>query len=146
VWRLHARAAMLNVTQSAVSRQVRQLEDQLGEQLLERHHHQLELTDAGRALLRTLQQSFDRIELTVRAIQPWPHQPSRRGYGLVKGRRERRVVAPRAGQHRDIANLRVRGLVRLPGHELGQELRACQLSVQQQTPLERLLVGETLLG
>lgn len=62
-------AEQLNVTQSAVSRQVRQLEDQLGETLLERHHHRLELTDAGRALLRTLQQSFDRIELTVRTIQ-----------------------------------------------------------------------------
>ncbi len=62
-------AEQLNVTQSAVSRQVRQLEEQLGEALLERHHHRLELTAAGRALLHTLQQSFDRIELTVRAIQ-----------------------------------------------------------------------------
>jgi LysR family glycine cleavage system transcriptional activator len=62
-------AEQLSVTQSAVSRQVRQLEEQLGETLLERHHHRLELTDAGRTLLRTLQQSFDRIELTVRAIQ-----------------------------------------------------------------------------
>ena len=62
-------AEQLNVTQSAVSRQVRQLEEQLGEALLERHHHRLELTEAGRALLRTLQQSFDRIELTVRTIQ-----------------------------------------------------------------------------
>jgi LysR family transcriptional regulator, glycine cleavage system transcriptional activator len=62
-------AEQLNVTQSAVSRQVRQLEEQLGETLLERHHHRLELTDAGRALLRTLQQSFDRIEVTVRTIQ-----------------------------------------------------------------------------
>jgi LysR family transcriptional regulator, glycine cleavage system transcriptional activator len=62
-------AELLNVTQSAVSRQVRQLEEQLGETLLERHHHRLELTGAGRALLRTLQQSFDRIELSVRAIQ-----------------------------------------------------------------------------
>jgi LysR family transcriptional regulator, glycine cleavage system transcriptional activator len=62
-------AEQLNVTQSAVSRQVRQLEEQLGETLLERHHHRLELTDAGRALLRRLQQSFDRIELTVRTIQ-----------------------------------------------------------------------------
>lgn len=62
-------AEQLNVTQSAVSRQVRQLEEQLGEALLERHHHRLELTAAGRSLLRTLQQSFDKIELTVRAIQ-----------------------------------------------------------------------------
>lgn len=62
-------AEQLNVTQSAVSRQVRQLEEQLGETLIERHHHRLQPTEAGRALLRTLQQSFDRIEQTVRTIQ-----------------------------------------------------------------------------
>jgi LysR family transcriptional regulator, glycine cleavage system transcriptional activator len=66
-------AEVLSVTQSAVSRQVRQLEDQLGEVLLERHHHHLQLTDAGRLLLKALQQSFDGIELTVRAIQQRQH-------------------------------------------------------------------------
>lgn len=60
---------LLNVTQSAVSRQVRQLEAQLGTSLLERRHHHLELTSAGRILLRALHQSFDKIELTVRSIQ-----------------------------------------------------------------------------
>jgi LysR family transcriptional regulator, glycine cleavage system transcriptional activator len=62
-------AAWLNVTQSAVSRQVRQLEEQLGETLFSRRHQHLELTHEGRVLLRALQQSFDKIELTVRAIQ-----------------------------------------------------------------------------
>jgi LysR family transcriptional regulator, glycine cleavage system transcriptional activator len=62
-------AALLNVTQSAVSRQVRQLEEQLGETLFSRGHQLLELTHEGRVLLRALQQSFDKIELTVRAIQ-----------------------------------------------------------------------------
>lgn len=62
-------AEVLNVTQSAVSRQVRQLEDQLGEALLIRCHHQLHMTDAGRALLGALQHSFDRIEIAVRGIQ-----------------------------------------------------------------------------
>ena len=66
-------AELLNVTQSAVSRQVRQLEEQLGEPLLQRRHHHLQLTDAGRMLLRALQQSFDRIELTVRGIQQRQH-------------------------------------------------------------------------
>jgi LysR family glycine cleavage system transcriptional activator len=66
-------AERLNVTQSAVSRQVRQLEEQLGETLLERRHHQLELTAAGRLLLQALQQSFDKIELTVRGIQQKTH-------------------------------------------------------------------------
>ncbi|WP_397452995.1 LysR substrate-binding domain-containing protein [Pseudomonas sp. NA-150] len=66
-------AELLNVTQSAVSRQVRQLEEQLGESLLERRHHHLELTSAGRVLLRALHQSFDKIELTVRGIQEKNH-------------------------------------------------------------------------
>jgi LysR family transcriptional regulator, glycine cleavage system transcriptional activator len=66
-------AEVLNVTQSAVSRQVRQLEDQLGEVLLERHHHHLRLTDAGKLLLKALHESFDRIELSVRAIQQKQH-------------------------------------------------------------------------
>ncbi|RFU45126.1 LysR substrate-binding domain-containing protein [Paraburkholderia sp. DHOC27] len=66
-------AELLNVTQSAVSRQVRQLEEQLGEPLLQRRHHHLELSAAGRLLLQALQQSFDKIELTVRSIQEKTH-------------------------------------------------------------------------
>jgi LysR family glycine cleavage system transcriptional activator len=66
-------AELLNVTQSAVSRQVRQLEIQLGEPLLLRRHHHLQLTDAGRLLLRALKQSFDKIELTVRDIRDRRH-------------------------------------------------------------------------
>lgn len=61
-------AERLNLTQSAVSRQVRNLETQLGEPLLVRHHHDLELTRAGAELLATLQQAFNTVELTVRAI------------------------------------------------------------------------------
>ncbi|MHC5348549.1 LysR substrate-binding domain-containing protein [Metapseudomonas furukawaii] len=66
-------AELLNVTQSAVSRQVRQLEEQIGEALLVRRHHHLELTRAGRKLLDALNQSFDRIEIAVRAIQQKSH-------------------------------------------------------------------------
>lgn len=61
-------AQMLNLTQSAVSRQVRNLEKQLGENLLIRHHHDLELTPAGTELLATLQLAFHNVELTVRSI------------------------------------------------------------------------------
>lgn len=67
-------AEVLNVTQSAVSRQVRQLEDQLGEVLLERRHHHLQITGAGKVLLKALHESFDRIELSVRAIKQKHHQ------------------------------------------------------------------------
>jgi LysR family glycine cleavage system transcriptional activator len=61
-------AQMLNLTQSAVSRQVRNLEKQLGENLLIRHHHDLELTRAGAELLATLQLAFHNVEQTVRSI------------------------------------------------------------------------------
>ena len=61
-------AERLNLTQSAVSRQVRNLEDQLGEPLLIRHHHHLELTPAGAELLATLQQAFHDVERAVRDI------------------------------------------------------------------------------
>lgn len=61
-------AQMLNLTQSAVSRQVRNLEKQLGENLLIRHHHDLELTRAGSELLATLQLAFHNVEQTVRSI------------------------------------------------------------------------------
>ncbi|MDO9418095.1 LysR substrate-binding domain-containing protein [Pararhizobium sp.] len=61
-------ADRLNLTQSAVSRQVRNLEEQLGEALVIRHHHHLELTPSGAALLAALQQAFHTVELTVRGI------------------------------------------------------------------------------
>ncbi|MBO3762453.1 LysR substrate-binding domain-containing protein [Ciceribacter sp. L1K22] len=61
-------AERLNLTQSAVSRQVRNLEDQLGEALLIRRHHHLELTPSGLELLAALQQAFHDVERTVRNI------------------------------------------------------------------------------
>ena len=61
-------AQLLNLTQSAVSRQVRNLEAQLGEDLVIRRHHDLELTRAGADLLATLQQAFQQVEQTVRTI------------------------------------------------------------------------------
>lgn len=61
-------AERLNLTQSAVSKQIRNLEDEIGEALILRHHHRLELTPAGAALLETVQQAFHAIETAVRGI------------------------------------------------------------------------------
>ena len=44
-------ASELNLTQGAVSRQVRQLEEQLGTELFHRQHQRVILTDAGRSFL-----------------------------------------------------------------------------------------------
>jgi LysR family glycine cleavage system transcriptional activator len=46
-------AAELFVTQSAISRQVKTLEDQLGVALFRRRHRELRLTDAGQTLYKT---------------------------------------------------------------------------------------------
>ncbi|MCO8028762.1 LysR family transcriptional regulator [Brevundimonas diminuta] len=58
-------AAELNVTHSAVSRQVKALETQLGLRLFEGPRHALTLTEAGRGLLPGLTVAFDQIAAAV---------------------------------------------------------------------------------
>ncbi|WCE32541.1 LysR family transcriptional regulator [Vibrio sp. SCSIO 43137] len=52
----------LHVTQSAVSRQVKQLEDELNVQLIVRKHRAIELTLAGQELYALLNKSFHSLE------------------------------------------------------------------------------------
>ncbi len=61
-------AERLNLTQSAVSKQIRSLEDDIGEPLIIRRHHHLELTPAGATLLETIRQAFHDIEMSLRGI------------------------------------------------------------------------------
>ncbi|MDG3579057.1 LysR substrate-binding domain-containing protein [Rhizobium sp. YJ-22] len=61
-------AERLNLTQSAVSKQIRNLEDDIREPLVIRRHRHLELTPAGAALLETIQQAFHDIEMSLRGI------------------------------------------------------------------------------
>lgn len=49
--RISQAAVQLNISQSAVTTAVRELEDTLNQQLIERHSHGVELTDAGRRFL-----------------------------------------------------------------------------------------------
>lgn len=62
-------AAELNVTHSAVSRQVKALEAQLGLRLFEGPRHALTLTPAGRGLLPGLTAAFDQIAAAVAATR-----------------------------------------------------------------------------
>lgn len=55
-------AAKLKIAQPPLSRQIRQLEDELGATLFVRGARPLELTDAGRVLLEHATQVLDRIE------------------------------------------------------------------------------------
>lgn len=54
-------AKILNVTHGAVSRQVRQLEQQLGQALFIRAHGRLELTNEGRMLANTTHDAFSQL-------------------------------------------------------------------------------------
>lgn len=62
-------AAVLSVSQSAMSRHVSALEDLLGKQLFERDAGGLTLTPAGQELLAVVGTSLERIEQTMNAIR-----------------------------------------------------------------------------
>ena len=60
--------AELNVTQAAISQQIRGLEKALGATLFVRRHNSLELTPAGTSLLRAVSQGLDNICDGIEAI------------------------------------------------------------------------------
>lgn len=62
-------AEELALTQSAVSRQVQALEDEVGVPLFLRHTRAVELTGAGNQLLRAVVPSLERIDSAVRLIR-----------------------------------------------------------------------------
>lgn len=61
-------AEALNLTQSAVSRAIRTLEDRLGVRLFRRVRQRLILSDAGRALVRDSRDILDRLESSARMV------------------------------------------------------------------------------
>ena len=64
-----ARAAeLLNMSTSAVSQQIKALESHFGESLFDRGPRHVELTDAGHALLPTVQQALRSIEETAASL------------------------------------------------------------------------------
>ncbi|SAL31372.1 LysR family transcriptional regulator [Caballeronia arvi] len=62
-------AQELNVTQAAVSQQVRTLEERLGTPLFRRLPRGLNVTDEGRALLPVLSDAFGRIEAVLKQFE-----------------------------------------------------------------------------
>src|SRR6218665_2600924 len=64
-----AAAEELHLTQSAVSRQIQALEDDLGAVLFLRGTRKVELSSAGAALLRAVAPSLGRIDAAVRQIR-----------------------------------------------------------------------------
>ena len=64
-----AAAEELSLTQSAVSRQIQSLEDEVGTALFLRHTRAVELTGAGTILLRASGAALERIDAAVRQIR-----------------------------------------------------------------------------
>ncbi len=64
-----AAAEELALTQSAVSRQIQALEDEVGIALFLRHTRAVELTSAGAQLLRTVGPAIERMDAAVRLVR-----------------------------------------------------------------------------
>lgn len=64
-----AAAAEMSLSQSAVTRQIQALEDEVGVALFSRHTRAVELTQAGLQLLRAASPSLDRLDAAVRRIR-----------------------------------------------------------------------------
>lgn len=60
----------LNISQAAVSQQMRQLEYHLGEALFVRHHRRLSLTGTGRAYLNAVHEALDRLDSVTDQLFP----------------------------------------------------------------------------
>jgi DNA-binding transcriptional LysR family regulator len=62
-------ARLLNLTQAAVSQQLKRLEELFGTQLFERRHKALALTEAGRAYFRTVGPVLDQLRDSTRRLR-----------------------------------------------------------------------------
>ncbi|WP_409522411.1 LysR substrate-binding domain-containing protein [Nitrincola sp. MINF-07-Sa-05] len=68
-------ARELRSTQSAVSQQIRQIEEQLGFQLFDRIYRGVRLTEAGQVLFASVQDGFGLIEQTIDRLQKRTRHP-----------------------------------------------------------------------
>lgn len=70
-----AAAAELGVTPTAISHQIRLLEETCGQQLFQRRPRPLALTGAGAQLFPALRNGFDALASAVASIAATDHQP-----------------------------------------------------------------------
>jgi DNA-binding transcriptional LysR family regulator len=69
-------AAKLNVSQSALSHTIRELEERLGVRLLTRTTRSVSPTEAGQRLLRNIGPRFDEIEAEIAAVRELREKPA----------------------------------------------------------------------
>ena len=69
-------AAKLGLSQSALSRTIRQLESRLGVRLLTRTTRSVSLTEAGERLMHTVEPRFQEIEAELEALKELREKPA----------------------------------------------------------------------
>ena len=87
---IKAAAEELLVTPSAISRQIKALEEQLGIALFERAAHSIDLTEAGHSYLRHVETLFARLEAVTEQL------PISHGRGCAKCSTPNRTLAKAA--------------------------------------------------
>ncbi len=140
-------AAELHLTQSAISRQVQALEEQLGVPLFERRHRALLLTEAGQLLLRSTAEALRGLEQTTRRI---------RGLGSSRTLTVTTVVSfaslwlvprlPRFRAKHPLADVRIAAdnrLVDMSRERMDVAIRYC--APDRAPPLARKLFGEEVV-
>lgn len=140
-------AEELNISQAAVSQQMRQLEAYLDTQLFVRHHRRLSLTSTGLAYLTGVHEALDRLDAVT--DQLFPDRPQQ----IVTLRCTSSIaalwLAPQLGafrkQHPDI-DLRIRTLDpdHGDGNSSGAELEIVILNEESGDPHAQKLVTATI--
>jgi len=137
-------AETLNLSQSAVSRQISALEDSLGVKLFHRHTRGLQLTEPGRVLFEAAGDIAGRVALAEGAVQDVRDEPS----GLL------RVTAPTAlgsiwlaprlsGFHAAFPNIRLRLL--LTDHELDIARLEADVAIRPWAPTQKDVIQRKLM-
>jgi DNA-binding transcriptional LysR family regulator len=70
-----AAAEQLNISQAAVSRKIRLLEEHLGERLFVRGHRSIQLTPSGRAYLKSVRKALDEVRRGTQALRKGQLRP-----------------------------------------------------------------------
>ena len=98
---LRAAAAVLHLTHSAVSQQIRGLEGQLGFELFERRGRRVVLNPAGEALLRSVQSALSQLDDGVQAAAAAASGAAQRVRVTVLPSFAQRWLLPRMGRWRE---------------------------------------------
>ena len=101
VQNLRAAADVLHLTHSAVSQQIRGLEEQLGFELFERRGRRVVLNSAGRALLGSVQSALSQLEDGVQAAAAAASGTTQRLRVTVLPSFAQRWLLPRMGRWRE---------------------------------------------